>query len=64
MSSHQVSQANRDKYNSSFTGCVADVREGLIDICISSFWETAERREVCKHDTCAVRPHSLLDALI
>jgi hypothetical protein len=38
-----VSQGNK-VYGSSWTACVADVRDRLTDTCISEFWETSTRQ--------------------
>jgi hypothetical protein len=40
-----VSEGNKI-YNSSWTAAVADVRDGLTDMCISEFWETDTRRDL------------------
>ena len=44
--SDQVSKKNKEKYGSTWTACAADVHDGLVDMCVSIFWETAQRRKL------------------
>ena len=44
--STHVSKKNMKAYGSTWTACAADVHDGLVDVCISTFWETAQRRNM------------------
>ena len=46
-----VSDASKQIYNSTHTACANDVGLGLVDLCVSSFWETTERLELTTFTT-------------
>ena len=46
-----VSDASKQKYSSTHTACANDVGLGLVDLCVSSFWETTERLELTTFTT-------------
>ena len=43
---HIVSNGSRTAFSSEWTACVADVRQGLLDLCVGNFWVKQDRLQM------------------
>lgn len=55
-----TSNGSRTTYSSSWTACVADVRQGLLDVCVGNFWVTPARLRMAR---CVQFPSAILGQL-